>query len=179
MSAKQKRALKPAWRRPANGAPTRCGRFAINSNAPPKTAWRSPALKPGADQPSQEDIENKLSKLKAERERLGGVNLRAEEEAETLETEIGNLSSEREDLIEAINRLRQGISSLNREGRKRLLDAFDEVNGHFQSLFETLFGGGSAELQLVESDDPLESGLEIVAQPPGKKTASPDLAFRR
>ena len=126
-------------------------------------------LKADAALPSPEEVETKLAKLKAERERLGGVNLRAEEEAETLETEITDLSSEREDLLEAITRLRQGISSLNREGRKRLLDAFDEVNGHFQSLFETLFGGGSAELQLIESDDPLESGLEILAKPPGKK----------
>jgi chromosome segregation protein len=126
-------------------------------------------LKPNATLPSLEEIDIKLSRLKAERERLGGVNLRAEEEAETLAGEITNLVSERDDLEEAIQRLRQGISSLNREGRKRLLGAFDEVNSHFQKLFETLFGGGSAELQLIESDDPLESGLEILAKPPGKK----------
>ena len=127
------------------------------------------ALKPDATLPSLEDVEIKLSRLKAERERLGGVNLRAEEEAETLAGEITGLASEREDLDEAIQRLRQGIASLNREGRKRLLEAFDDVNTHFQQLFETLFGGGSAELQLIESDDPLESGLEILAKPPGKK----------
>jgi len=126
-------------------------------------------LKPDATLPELEEIDAKVGRLKAERERLGGVNLRAEEEAEALEAEIGGLASEREDLTEAIARLRQGIASLNREGRKRLLDAFDEVNGHFQSLFQTLFVGGAAELQLVESDDPLESGLEILARPPGKK----------
>ena len=126
-------------------------------------------LKPDAPLPSADDIETKLSRLKAERERLGGVNLRAEEEAEELELEITNMETEREDLEQAIHRLRQGISSLNREGRKRLLEAFDDVNAHFKKLFQTLFAGGEAELQLVESDDPLESGLEILAQPPGKK----------
>ena len=126
-------------------------------------------LKPDAALPSADDTETKLSRLKAERERLGGVNLRAEEEAEELEQEITNMESEREDLEQAILRLRQGISSLNREGRKRLLEAFDDVNEHFKKLFQTLFAGGEAELQLVESDDPLESGLEILAQPPGKK----------
>jgi len=134
-----------------------------------ETCLEIAALKPDATLPSLEDVEIKLSRLKAERERLGGVNLRAEEEAETLAGEITDLASEREDLDEAIQRLRQGIASLNREGRKRLLEAFDEVNTHFQQLFETLFGGGSAELQLIESDDPLESGLEILAKPPGKK----------
>jgi chromosome segregation protein len=79
------------------------------------------------------------------------------------------MGTEQEDLEEAIARLRQGISKLNREGRKRLLDAFDKVNEHFKTLFKTLFGGGEAELQLVDSDDPLESGLEILARPPGKK----------
>jgi chromosome segregation protein len=76
---------------------------------------------------------------------------------------------ERDDLIQAINKLRGGISSLNREGRQRLLDAFGTVNQKFGELFTTLFGGGKAELQLIESDDPLEAGLEIIANPPGKK----------
>ena len=119
--------------------------------------------------PTLSEIEAQLAKFKAERERLGGVNLRAEEEAEELSEQLGEMETEREDLEQAISRLRQGIGSLNREGRQRLLEAFDEVNGHFEKLFVTLFGGGKAELQLVESDDPLESGLEIVARPPGKK----------
>ena len=110
-----------------------------------------------------------MAKLKSDRERLGGVNLRAEEEVEEISTQLGEMERERDDLEEAIARLRQGVSSLNREGRKRLLDAFDEVNEHFKTLFQTLFGGGDAELQLVESDDPLEAGLEILARPPGKK----------
>jgi len=126
-------------------------------------------LKPDAPLPPMEEVETRLTKFRAERERLGGVNLRAEEEAEELALEIANMESEREDLEQAIQRLRQAIGNLNREGRKRLLDAFDEVNVHFKKLFQTLFSGGEAELQLVESDDPLESGLEILARPPGKK----------
>jgi chromosome segregation protein len=110
-----------------------------------------------------------LHKLKAERERLGGVNLRAEEETQELEARLGEMRSENEDLEEAIKRLRQGIQNLNREGRQRLLAAFETVNGHFVSLFKHLFGGGTAELSLVGSEDPLEAGLEIVARPPGKR----------
>ena len=109
-------------------------------------------------------------KLKGDRERLGGVNLRAEEEEAELASKLEEMEREKADVEQAIVRLRQGISNLNREGRKRLLEAFDMVNSHFGRLFQTLFGGGSAELKLVESDDPLESGLEILACPPGKRT---------
>ena len=84
-------------------------------------------------------------------------------------SQLDGLIKERDDLIQAINKLRGAISSLNREGRQRLLDAFDTVNTKFTELFTTLFGGGKAELQLIESDDPLEAGLEIIANPPGKK----------
>jgi chromosome segregation protein len=122
-----------------------------------------------AEIPELAEIDARISKLKADRERLGGVNLAAEEELQDITSQLEGMGGEQQDLEEAIARLRQGISKLNREGRKRLLDAFDEVNDHFQRLFKTLFGGGEAELQLVESDDPLESGLEIVARPPGKK----------
>jgi chromosome segregation protein len=79
---------------------------------------------------------------------------------------------DRDDLVAAIAKLRSGIQSLNREGRTRLAEAFEKVNGHFKELFTTLFGGGTAELQFIESDDPLEAGLEIVARPPGKKPSS-------
>jgi chromosome segregation protein len=116
-----------------------------------------------------EHIERKLMTLREDRERLGGVNLRAEEEAEQVGTQLATLIRERDDLVQAINKLRGGISSLNREGRQRLLDAFGTVNEKFGELFTTLFGGGKAELQLIESDDPLEAGLEIMAHPPGKK----------
>jgi chromosome segregation protein len=116
-----------------------------------------------------EHIERRLQSLREDRERLGGVNLRAEEEAEQVATQLATLIKERDDLVQAINKLRGGISSLNREGRQRLLDAFGTVNEKFGELFTTLFGGGKAELQLIESDDPLEAGLEIMANPPGKK----------
>lgn len=119
--------------------------------------------------PALAEVEKQLAKLKTDRERLGGVNLRAEEEAAELDEQFGGMAKERDDLEQAIARLRQGISSLNREGRKRLLEAFELVNGHFKRLFTTLFGGGEAELKLIESDDPLEAGLEIIAKPPGKK----------
>jgi chromosome segregation protein len=127
------------------------------------------ALKPNAPIPPLAEVEARLTKLKTDRERLGGVNLRAEEEEAELSAKLEEMEREKADVEEAIVRLRQGISNLNREGRKRLLEAFDTVNGHFQRLFKTLFGGGSAELKLVESDDPLESGLEIFACPPGKR----------
>ncbi len=119
--------------------------------------------------PEGRGIEERLAAQKQERERLGGVNLLADEELGTIEKERAKLGGERDDLTEAIKRLRQAIASLNREGAERLTGAFDTVNGHFQNLFKTLFGGGSAELQLVESEDPLEAGLEIVANPPGKR----------
>jgi chromosome segregation protein len=126
-------------------------------------------LEPGPEMPEAGATEARLHKLKAERERLGGVNLRAEEEMQELETRLGEMRSEVEDLEEAIKRLRLGIQNLNREGRQRLLEAFQTVNGHFVSLFQHLFGGGTAELALTGSDDPLEAGLEIFARPPGKK----------
>ena len=122
--------------------------------------------------PDVVSVEEKLDKLRRDRERLGAVNLRAEEELREVEAQHTNLVTERDDLTEAIKRLRQGIQSLNREARERLLSSFAVVNGHFQRLFTSLFGGGTAELQLIESDDPLEAGLDILAKPPGKKPAS-------
>ncbi|WP_265528732.1 chromosome segregation SMC family protein [Sphingomicrobium marinum] len=111
-------------------------------------------------------------RLVADRERIGPVNLVAEQELKELEeTQLAN-AEEREELGEAISRLRGSIGHLNREGRVRLLAAFEQVNDHFKSLFTTLFGGGQAHLALVDSDDPLEAGLEIMAQPPGKKLAA-------
>jgi chromosome segregation protein len=119
--------------------------------------------------PEFEKAEHKLERLVHERETMGAVNLRAEEEANELEQQITGMTTERDDLIAAIGRLRQGIQSLNREGRERFLAAFEQVSGHFQQLFTKLFGGGKAELRLTESEDPLEAGLEIHASPPGKK----------
>jgi chromosome segregation protein len=119
--------------------------------------------------PEIDKAEHRLERLLHERETMGAVNLRAEEEARELEQQITGMTSERDDLIAAIGRLRQGIASLNREGRERFLAAFEQVSGHFQQLFTKLFGGGKAELRLTESEDPLEAGLEIHASPPGKK----------
>jgi len=126
-------------------------------------------LDPSAELPPMDEVEQNIVRLKADRERLGGVNLRAEEEAATLGDEYDGMEKERADLEEAIGKLRTGIANLNKEGRKRLMEAFEVVNGHFQRLFKVLFGGGEAELQLIESDDPLESGLELMCRPPGKK----------
>jgi len=124
---------------------------------------------PGAELPPAGAVEKKLESLKSDRERLGGVNLRAEEELNEVLSSKTSLSSEHADLTEAIRRLRQAIANLNKEGRERLLSAFDTVHAHFKELFTSLFGGGSAELQLIESEDPLEAGLEILVRPPGKK----------
>ena len=117
---------------------------------------------------SEHDIEKKLERLASERERLGSVNLRADEEAAEQEETMAAMATERDDLLQAIDKLREGIDELNTEGRQRLLEAFDVVNGHFSKLFVTLFQGGEAWLELTESDDPLEAGLEVFARPPGK-----------
>ncbi len=135
----------------------------------PHLVIRHTGLKEGDPMPDAAEIERRVDRLRIERERLGAVNLRAEEEQKELTERLDLIVSEREDVIEAIKKLRQAIQNLNREGRERLLAAFDVVNGHFQRLFTHLFGGGTAELQLIESDDPLEAGLEILARPPGKK----------
>ncbi len=138
-------------------------------NCAPHEALKLSGLAPDAAMPDVDAIERRLERLKIERERLGAVNLRAEEEQSELVERLENLVRERDDVIDAIRELRSAISSLNREGRERLLEAFDVVNGHFKRLFTHLFGGGTADLQLIESEDPLEAGLEIVARPPGKK----------
>ena len=130
---------------------------------------QSAGLMLGSELPAQPDVERKLAGLKAERERLGAVNLRAEDELTEINERRAGLAAERDDLGEAVRRLRQAIGALNREGRERLLAAFEIVNAQFQRLFAVLFGGGTAELKLVDSDDPLEAGLEIIARPPGKK----------
>jgi chromosome segregation protein len=117
-------------------------------------------------------LETEVNRLKRQREALGAVNLRAEEDAKSVQQEHDTLKAEKDDLEEAIKRLRSGIAGLNREGRERLLTAFEQVNANFSTLFTHLFGGGEARLVLVESDDPLEAGLEIMCQPPGKKLAT-------
>ncbi|MCA8867104.1 MAG: chromosome segregation protein SMC [Rhodobacteraceae bacterium] len=122
--------------------------------------------------PTSERIEIEVLRLRRQRDALGAVNLRAEEDAREVQAEHDALRLEKNDLEAAISKLRSGIASLNREGRERLLTAFDEVNKSFELLFRHLFGGGEAKLVLVESDDPLEAGLEIMCQPPGKKLST-------
>ncbi|MDP3341655.1 chromosome segregation protein SMC [Frigidibacter sp.] len=126
-----------------------------------------PEKMPGADV-----LEADVARLRRQREALGAVNLRAEEDAREVQDEHDTLAREKFDLEEAIRKLRAGIASLNREGRERLLTAFEQVNDSFRTLFTHLFGGGEAKLVLVESDDPLDAGLEIMCQPPGKKLST-------
>ena len=116
-----------------------------------------------------------MERLTASRERIGPVNLVAADELAKLEAEHGSSVEEQAELAEAVNRLRGSIGSLNREGRERLKTAFEAVDGHFRKLFTRLFEGGQAHLALVDSDDPLEAGLEIYAQPPGKRLTSLNL----
>ncbi len=138
-------------------------------NVSPPEVLRLTGLQPGQPLPDMRAIEREVDRLKMERERLGAVNLRADEEQKELADKLETLTRERDDVIDAIRKLRGAIQNLNKEGRERLIAAFDVVNSQFQRLFTHLFGGGTAELQLIESEDPLEAGLEILARPPGKK----------
>ncbi len=143
--------------------------IAQEMRCPPQGLPALAEIAPDAPTPPMEQVSSRLASLKDDRERLGGVNLRAEEELAAVEEEQQKLAAERDDLAEAIRKLRAAIAALNKEGRERLLSAFEKVDAHFRQLFTLLFGGGSAQLQLVESEDPLEAGLEILAKPPGKK----------
>ena len=130
--------------------------------------------KAGIDEEELETLESseadrQLDFLRRDRDQLGGVNMEAETEAEELAERLGTQASEKEDLTAAIAKLRDGVAALNDEGRARLLEAFERVNEHFKALFTTLFRGGEAELRLVDAEDPLDAGLEIMAQPPGKR----------
>ena len=117
-------------------------------------------------------VRGKRDRLIRERDGMGPVNLRADVESQEVEQQLGKLGQERNDLTQAIEELRGGIHKLNKEARERLQQAFDTVNEHFKTLFTRLFGGGSAHLAFVDSDDPLEASLEIYAQPPGKTLQS-------
>ena len=123
----------------------------------------------GEELPDAETCERRLERWKRERQNMGAVNLRAEAEAQETTERIEALTAEKEDLEAAIGRLRRAIANLNREGRERLLAAFERVDAHFQKLFVRVFGGGRAHLSLTEAEDPLEAGLEIMASPPGKR----------
>ena len=115
------------------------------------------------------DLEKKLERLISEQERLGGVNLLAEQESKELEEKVNSIKKDQTDLLNAISKLREAIDSLNTEGRQRLLAAYGIVNENFQKLFTRLFGGGKAYLKFTDESDPLQAGLEIFASPPGKK----------
>ena len=125
-----------------------------------------------ADLPGLEAAETEAAKLRRQRDALGAVNLRADLDAEEIRAERDGIETEKADLDQAVAKLRRGIAELNREGRQRLLEAFENVNKRFSNLFRHLFGGGEARLIMVESDDPLDAGLEILCQPPGKKLST-------
>ena len=122
--------------------------------------------------PALDVLEERVQRLARERDNIGPVNLRAETEMAEVAARIDSMEAEAEDLVAAIDKLRAAIAKLNRQGREQLLGSFADVNAHFKELFKVLFGGGTAELRLTDSDDPLEAGLEILAQPPGKKLQS-------
>ena len=121
------------------------------------------------DAVNQEDL---LDKKKQEREKLGSVNLKADEETNKYETEIKKMESDRLDLVTAIVKLKESINELNQKGRERLIEAFDKVDRKFNEVYTKLFNGGNAKLELVDADDPLEAGLEMLVSPPGKRLQS-------
>jgi chromosome segregation protein len=144
-------------------------RVAEKLQAKPESLRELAEIKDDTKLPDMEAAERRVERLIRERDTMGPVNLRAEQEASEMAEQIDTLNSEREDLLAAIDKLRKGIAELNREGRARLLASFKEVDEHFQQLFVKLFGGGKAYLTLTDHDDPLQAGLEIMASPPGKK----------
>ena len=129
-------------------------------------------LEDAKDLPNVIEQEDKLDAKKNERERLGSVNLRASEETEQYKVTIKKMEKDREDLVSAISKLRVSINELNQKGRERLLDAFEKVNKKFNDVYTKLFNGGTAKLEFIESDDPLDAGLEMLVSPPGKRLQS-------
>ena len=129
-------------------------------------------LKNADELPNVIEQEDKLDAKKNERERLGSVNLRADEETNKYEVEIKKMEQDRQDLVQAIAKLKESINELNQKGRERLLEAFEKVNRKFNEVYTKLFNGGNAKLELVDSDDPLDAGLEMLVSPPGKRLQS-------
>jgi chromosome segregation protein len=129
-------------------------------------------LKNIEDLPNVIEQEDKLDAKKNMRERLGSVNLRADEETEQYKTSIKKMEEDREDLVLAITKLRTSINELNQKGREKLLEAFEIVNRKFNDVYTKLFSGGNAKLEFVDSEDPLEAGLEMMVSPPGKRLQS-------
>ena len=124
---------------------------------------------------NMERTETKLDRLKQQRETMGAVNLRADLETKEIDDELEIMSTEKNELDAAIKKMRESIEELNKEGRTRLLKAFDTVNNHFKEVFVKLFNGGKAHLELIDAEDPLEAGLEMMVSPPGKKLQSMSL----
>ena len=122
--------------------------------------------------PNVVEQEDKLDTKKNERERLGSVNLRADEETEQYKVTIKKMEKDREDLVSAIGKLRTSVNELNQKGRERLLEAFEKINRKFNEVYTKLFSGGSARLEFVDAEDPLEAGLEMLVSPPGKRLQS-------
>ncbi|WP_392337680.1 chromosome segregation SMC family protein [Loktanella salsilacus] len=146
-------------------------RISEDRDITPQALWDSLGID-AADLPGADKIDVDIANHRRQRDALGAVNLRAEEDAAEVMTEHDTLVAEKADLEGAIDALRSGIAGLNKEGRERLLTAFEQVNANFSTLFRSLFGGGEARLVLVESEDPLDAGLEIMCQPPGKKLST-------
>jgi chromosome segregation protein len=144
----------------------------IDLNLDEKILLINSDLKNIEDLPNVIEQEDRLDAKKNERERLGSVNLRADQETERYKVEITKMEKDREDLVSAISKLRSSINELNQRGRERLLDAFEKVNRKFNDVYTKLFSGGTARLEFVESDDPLEAGLEMLVSPPGKRLQS-------
>ncbi|MDC1256126.1 AAA family ATPase [Pelagibacteraceae bacterium] len=124
------------------------------------------------EQVKTSEIESQIQKLKDRRERMGAVNLRADNETQELQDQIDRMMNDRKDLVQGIQKLKSSINDLNEKGRERLLDAFEKVSRKFNDVYTKLFAGGNARLELIESDDPLEAGLELLVSPPGKKLQS-------
>ena len=148
------------------------GNIKNDLNIKEKDLLNNSDLKDSKMLPNVVEQEDKLDAKKNERERLGSVNLRADEETENYKTTIKKMEKDREDLVSAISKLRNSINELDQKGRERLLDAFEKVNRKFNEVYTKLFNGGIAKLELVDSDDPLESGLELLVSPPGKRLQS-------
>ena len=144
----------------------------IDLNVTENNLLENSDLKNIEDMPNVIEQEDKLDAKKNERERLGSVNLRAGEETEQYKVEIKKIEKDRDDLVSAISKLRTIINELNQKGRERLLDAFEKVNRKFNDVYTKLFSGGTAKLEFVESDDPLEAGLDMLVSPPGKRLQS-------
>ena len=148
------------------------GNIKNDLNIKEKDLLNNSDLKDSKMLPNVVEQEDKLDAKKNERERLGSVNLRADEETENYKTTIKKMEKDREDLVSAISKLRNSINELDQKGRERLLNAFEKVNRKFNEVYTKLFNGGIAKLELVDSDDPLEAGLELLASPPGKRLQS-------